>query len=70
MDSGIFRVREGRATLTSREVFEGDDARSLAEAIENAHSRRDAAESAFSKTVEGIERAFLEKTASFGREKP
>ena len=70
VDSGIFRVGKGKAILTSREVFEGDDARSLAETIENAHSRRDAAESAFSKTVEGIERAFLEKAAVFGRENP
>lgn len=70
VDGGIFRVREGKAVLTSREVFEGDDARSLAEIIETAHSRRDAAESAFAKTIEGIERAFLEKTAAFGRENP
>ncbi len=70
VDSGILRVRGGKATLTSREVFEGDDARALSEAIENSHARRDAAESAFEKTVEGIERVFLEKTASFGRETP
>jgi F-type H+-transporting ATPase subunit epsilon len=70
VDGGIFHVREGKAVLTSREVFEGDDPRSLAEIIEAAHTRRDAAEAAFAKTIEGIERAFLEKASAFSRENP
>jgi F-type H+-transporting ATPase subunit epsilon len=70
VDGGIFTVRGGRATLTSREVFESDEAGRLAETIDTTLARRDASELAFSRMIEGIERSFLEKTAALGRGRP
>ena len=67
VEGGIFRMREGAATLTSEEVFESDDAGHLAEKIDADMAQRDASELAISRTVEGIERSFLEKTAALSR---
>jgi F-type H+-transporting ATPase subunit epsilon len=70
VDGGIFTVRGGRATLTSREVFESDEAARLAETIDTTVARRDASELAFSQMIEGIERSFIEKSAALGRGRP
>jgi F-type H+-transporting ATPase subunit epsilon len=70
VDGGIFTVRGGRATLTSREVFESDEAGRLAEAIDTTLARRDASELAFSRMIEGIKRSFIEKTAALARGRP
>jgi F-type H+-transporting ATPase subunit epsilon len=61
VDGGIFCMRGGLATITSGEVFEGDDASRLAEAIDSALLGRDAAEQAIANMVEGIENSFLKK---------
>ena len=69
VDGGIFHIRGGRATLTSGEVFECDDAKGLAEMIDSALARRDASERAFSRMIAGIEHSFLEKSAALARER-
>ena len=67
VEGGIFRMREGAATLTSEEVFESDDAGRLAEEIDADMAQRGASELTISRMVEGIERSFLEKTAALSR---
>jgi F-type H+-transporting ATPase subunit epsilon len=68
VDGGILNVRDGVITLTSREVFESDDAEKLGEVIENTIIKRDESETAFLKMLEGIEKSFIEKTIEFIRE--
>ncbi len=68
VDGGILNVRDGVITLTSREVFESDDAEKLGEVIENTIIKRDESEMAFLKMLEGIEKSFIEKTLEFIRE--
>lgn len=62
VDEGILSVREGTVTITSKEVFESDNAEKLAEIIENTLTKRDESEIAFRGMFEGIERSFMEKT--------
>lgn len=62
VDEGIVSVREGTVTITSKEVFESDNAEKLAEIIETTLTKRDESEIAFRGMFEGIERSFMEKT--------
>jgi F-type H+-transporting ATPase subunit epsilon len=62
VDEGVLSVREGTVTITSKEVFESDNAEKLAEIIENTLTKRDESEIAFRGMFEGIERSFMEKT--------
>lgn len=62
VDEGIVSVREGTITITSKEVFESDDAGKLAEIIETTLAKRDESEIAFRGMFAGIERSFMEKT--------
>ncbi|MDE1888836.1 MAG: F0F1 ATP synthase subunit epsilon [Planctomycetota bacterium] len=62
VDEGILSVREGIVTITSKEVFESDNAEKLAEIIETTLTKRDESEIAFRGMFEGIERSFMEKT--------
>jgi F-type H+-transporting ATPase subunit epsilon len=57
-------------TLTSLEVFESDDAEKLSEIIEGTVAKRDKSETDFRKTLEGIEKSFIEKTLEFVRGNP
>jgi F-type H+-transporting ATPase subunit epsilon len=61
-DEGIVSVREGTVTITSKEVFESDNAEKLAEIIESTLSKRDESEITFRGMFAGIERSFMEKT--------
>ena len=65
VDRGILNVREGVVFLTSREVFESEDAESLSEKIDKTILKRSESEKAFLKMLEGIERSFMEKTLEF-----
>jgi F-type H+-transporting ATPase subunit epsilon len=67
VDGGILSVRDGNVTLTSREIYEGDDAERLAEIIEDAAAKRKQSESALISLFEGIERSFIEKAAAVTR---
>lgn len=67
MDGGIFCMRNGMATITAGEVFEGDDASRLAETIDTVLTGRDSAEQAIAQMVEGIENTFLQKMASLNK---
>ena len=67
MESGIFSMRGGAATLTSRELFECDDPGQLAEIIDETMARKDESELALSRMISAIERSFLEKSAAFAR---
>jgi len=69
VDSGIFSVREGVATLLSKEIFESEDAEKLAKTIEYAFSKREESEKAFFVMIEGIEKSFIRKTAEYIRGK-
>jgi F-type H+-transporting ATPase subunit epsilon len=65
VDRGILNVREGVVFLTSREVFESEDAERLSEKIDKTILKRSESEKAFLKMLEGIERSFMEKTLEF-----
>jgi F-type H+-transporting ATPase subunit epsilon len=67
IDGGILSVRGEVVTITSREVFESEDAEKLAEMIETTIRKRGESERAFLKMLEGIERSFMEKTIEFTR---
>ena len=67
VDGGILSVGGGVITLTSRGMFESEDAEKLSEIIENTILKRDKTELSFSEMLKGIERAFIEKTIEFGR---
>lgn len=62
VDGGIVSIKEGMMTITSREIFESDDAEKLAEIIENTMVKRDSSERSFLNMIKGIERSFMEKT--------
>lgn len=62
VDGGLFTFAAGRASIASREVFEGPDAAQLARRIEEARERRRESERVFAKMVEGLGREFLEQT--------
>lgn len=68
VDGGIFSVRAGVATLTSREIFESADAEKLAELMESTFEQRRKAEAELREMLGNIEKSFLEKTAAFLRE--
>ena len=68
VDEGIFSVRAGMATLTSREVFESGDAEKLAELMESTFEQRKKAEAGLREMLGNIEKSFIEKTAAFLRE--
>jgi F-type H+-transporting ATPase subunit epsilon len=70
VNGGVLRVRGGKVTLTSLEVFESDDVEKLSEIIEGTVAKRDKSETDFRKTLEGIERSFIEKTLEFIRGNP
>lgn len=67
MESGVFCMRDGLATLVTRELFESDDAEHLAKVIENTMVAKDESEQALSRMIGSIERSFYEKTAAFAR---
>ncbi|HZV45792.1 MAG TPA: F0F1 ATP synthase subunit epsilon [Thermodesulfovibrionales bacterium] len=67
VDGGIVRVKGGMVTITSRAIFESDDAEKLAEIIENTIVKRDSSERSFLNMIKGIERSFMEKTLEFVR---
>jgi F-type H+-transporting ATPase subunit epsilon len=68
VDEGIFCVRGGEATITSKAVFESSDAEALAELIESSFQERKRSEAALREMLGKIERSFIEKTAAFLRE--
>jgi F-type H+-transporting ATPase subunit epsilon len=70
VDGGILSIREGIVTLTSREVHESADADRLAAIIESTVVKRDESETALRGMLEGIEKAFLEKSISFVKRRP
>ncbi len=70
VDAGVFSFRNGVATLTSREVFESDDPRALAELIETAFEERRKAEANLRTMLGNIEKSFMEKMAGVLREFP
>jgi F-type H+-transporting ATPase subunit epsilon len=69
VDEGIFTVRNGTATLASREVFESEDAEKLSEIIENAFRKRRKSEESLREMLGDIEKSFMEKTVTFLRGK-
>ncbi len=70
VDAGVFSVRNGVATLTSREVFESNDPQTLAALIESAFERRRKSEATLREMLGNIEKSFMEKMAGFLREVP
>ncbi|MGE5173914.1 MAG: F0F1 ATP synthase subunit epsilon [Betaproteobacteria bacterium] len=67
VDGGILSVRGGAVTLTSREVYEGDDAERLAEIIEGTIAKRQESERALISMLKSIERSFIEKAVDLTR---
>ncbi len=62
VDGGIVSIKGGMVTMTSREIFESDDAEKLAEIIDNTMVKRDSSERSFLNMIKGIEQSFMEKT--------
>jgi F-type H+-transporting ATPase subunit epsilon len=69
VNGGVLSVKEGVTILTSREVFESENAEKLSEIIESTILKRDKTELAFLEILKGIERAFIEKSIKFERGK-
>jgi F-type H+-transporting ATPase subunit epsilon len=70
VDGGILSIREEVVSLTSREVYESGDAGQLAAIIESTVMKRDESETGLRGMLEGIERAFLEKSIAFIKRRP
>lgn len=70
VDGGIVSVKEGTVTITSRDVFESENAEELSEIIEKTVTKRDSSEASFLTMLKGIERSFIEKTIEFIRSAP
>jgi F-type H+-transporting ATPase subunit epsilon len=68
VDEGIFSVRGGVSTITSKAVFESADAEALAELIESSFQERKKSEASLREMLGNIEKSFIEKTAAFLRE--
>jgi F-type H+-transporting ATPase subunit epsilon len=68
VDEGIFSVRGGVATITSKAVFESADAEALAELIESSFQERKKSEAGLREMLGNIEKSFIEKTVAFLRE--
>ena len=66
-NGGVLSVRHGMATITSLEVYESEDAEKLSRIIESTVARRIESEMALRKTIENIERSFLEKNIELAR---
>ena len=69
INGGILSIKGGDVTLTSKEVFESEDAEELSEVIEKSFLKRDKTEQTFLEILKGIEKAFIEKTVKFERRK-
>jgi F-type H+-transporting ATPase subunit epsilon len=67
VDGGTLSVSRGKVTLTSRNVFESDNAEKLSEIIKGTFVKSDASEKAFHMMLKGIEQSFMEKTLDFIR---
>jgi F-type H+-transporting ATPase subunit epsilon len=67
VDGGIVSIKGGMVTITSRSIFESNDAEKLSEIIENTMVKRDSSERSFLNMIKGIERSFMEKTLEFVR---
>lgn len=70
VNGGVLRVKAGKVTLTSLETFESDDAEKLSGIIEGVVAKKDKSETDFRKTLEGIEKSFIEKTLELVRGGP
>lgn len=62
VDEGIFSVNGGLAVLTSREVFESEDAEKLVDIVDRTFLQRREAEMALREMLGDMERSFMEKT--------
>ena len=62
VDAGIFSVRQGVATLSTREVFESEDPERLSEIIENTFLKKRKSEASLREMLGDIEKSFMEKT--------
>ncbi len=58
VDGGIVSIKGGMVTITSREIFESDNAEKLSEIIENTMVKRDSSERSFFNMIRGIERSY------------
>ena len=67
-DGGVFTVREGSATLTTREYYESAHPEELAATVDKSILAREKSEQSFSAMLQGIEKTFIEKTAAFMRD--
>jgi F-type H+-transporting ATPase subunit epsilon len=69
VDGGILTIRKGAVTLTTRELFESPDADKLAMLMKQAIQKREKNERSFYSMLQGIEKSFIEKTVSLGRDR-
>lgn len=67
VNGGVLSIRDGVATLTAREVYEGKDAEQLSKTIRGVIREKDIAEKTFESMLEGLERSFIEKTLELER---
>ena len=69
VDGGILTIRKGAVTLTTRELFESQDADKLATLMKQSMQKREKNEQSFYSMLQGIEKSFIEKTVSLGRDR-
>lgn len=69
VDGGIFSIRGEDVTLTTRELFESEDPEELSTIMEHAVRKREKSEQSFSSMLQGIQKTFIEKAVSLGRER-
>ncbi len=65
VNEGILSVKDGLVTLSAREVFESGDAGRLSEIVKKEVFERSKTEAGLSSMLEGLEKAFIEKTVRF-----
>jgi F-type H+-transporting ATPase subunit epsilon len=68
-EGGVLLVRGGKVILTSRRVYESTEPEKLGQIIEESMDRKKRTEAAYASLVQGLERAFLEKSVEMERSK-
>lgn len=69
VDGGILSIRGEAVTLTTKELFESEEPEKLSAIMEQTIQKKKKSEQSFSGMLQGIEKSFIEKAVSLGRDK-
>jgi F-type H+-transporting ATPase subunit epsilon len=67
LDGGILIIKNGRVTISTREIFESEDPEKLSRIIDETIMKRHEFEASFRSILSGIEDAFIKKTVELKR---